>query len=150
MRDSKYNYSFTSYKDQNQDTYLDNHKKIQLSPKKILVIDDDLGILEALQAILEYGGFEVALDDGQDIENKVEKQTPDLILMDVSLGVRNGITVCNKLKNDPKTRMIPVILISAHYNLYNLSRLNQADDFIAKPFDMSALLNKISSFLGKE
>src|SRR3989344_6889946 len=146
MGDPRYGFSYISFKNRSgKGVSLNTQSKA--IPKKILVIDDDRGIVEVLEAILEYRGFEVVTDNGESIQRKIVKYIPDLILMDISLGRNNGSLICNDLKNDPMTKNIPVILISAHNNLQNYPQINQADDFIAKPFDMKELLNKISGLL---
>lgn len=74
----------------------------------------------------------------------VERTHPDLILMDVMLDDMDGREICTALKTDNDTHDIPVILISATHNLADsVNKPGGADDFIAKPFDISYLLERI-------
>lgn len=81
--------------------------------KRILVVDDDIEVLETIQLILEIGGFKVsALNDGEEIFNRIEKFSPDLILLDISLGHIDGRVLCEQLKSIESTSKIPILLIS--------------------------------------
>ena len=68
---------------------------------------------------------------------------PQLILLDVFLSGIDGIEVCNRLKENPKTKDIPIIMFSAHTNFNDIQKFCKADDFIAKPFDVKELVRKI-------
>jgi len=116
--------------------------------KKVLVVDDDLGILEALQAILEEEGYIVTVaDNGGYIENLPVDDLPNLILLDILLSGKDGRTIARQLKNQASTCHIPIILLSAHPNLKKDATSCGADDFVAKPFDIDALLTKIEQHL---
>lgn len=116
---------------------------------KILAVDDDADILEILQYILEDSGYEVEiLSDGGKLLDTVRRHTPDLILLDIMLGGYDGRDLCNTIKSDADTRSIPVIMISASHSLTDIFKQNCApNDFIAKPFDIKVLLNKIEKQL---
>lgn len=111
---------------------------------KVLIVDDNSDILWVVETVLKRYGFEVlALPKGEDVLPKTKLFSPDLILLDVFLSGIDGIEVCNKLKDNPKTKDIPVIMFSAHTNFEEVQKFCKADDFIAKPFDVSELVNKI-------
>ena len=111
--------------------------------KKILVADDDPAILEAIQMILELEGYNVDTTvDGQTIY-KMEKDFPDLLLLDIWMSGEDGRDICKYLKNDPLTKHIPIIMISASKDIMKSAKEAGANDFIAKPFDMNDLLAKI-------
>jgi CheY-like chemotaxis protein len=118
--------------------------------KKILAVDDNESILEVLNEILQQEGYEVVtLSTGKEVLRTVEKIHPDLILMDVMLDDQmDGRDICSVIKQDDDTQRIPVILISATHNPEDtMDHTGGADDFIAKPFDISFLLEKIGKQL---
>jgi DNA-binding response OmpR family regulator len=90
-------------------------------------------------------GYEIfGLNDGENILNHIRTFRPNLILMDVLLGEHNGIEICKMLKHEPETSNLPVILISGTHNLSGSLYLDgAADDFLAKPFDVAVLLEKV-------
>lgn len=113
--------------------------------QRILVVDDNEDILEVLQLILEDFDYEVVtLSDGHLLFDKIKEQRPDLILLDIMIGNMDGRELCRDVKSQKETHTIPVILISASHNLSELLKQGSApNDFLAKPFDISELLDKI-------
>ncbi|MBW4888744.1 response regulator [Mucilaginibacter sp. HMF5004] len=113
--------------------------------KKILVLDDDVFILSALQDVLEYYGYEVKTQTrGDKVFEQIEEYHPDLILLDVMLAEMDGREICRNIKEKPTTAEIPVILISATHNLADcLNQQLPPDDFVPKPFDIGTLMSKI-------
>ena len=115
--------------------------------KKILVLDDDLAILDALGDMLEYSGYKVTtLSRGDRVLDVIHTYHPDLILLDVMLADLDGREICKNIKQDADKDVanIPVILISATHDLSKtLDQTGAPDDFVAKPFDMDNLLHKI-------
>ncbi len=111
---------------------------------RVLIVDDNSDILWVVETVLKRYGFEVmALPKGEDVIPKTKLFSPHLILLDVFLSGIDGIEVCNKLKENPKTKDIPVIMFSAHTNFSDIQKFCKADDFIAKPFDVNELVSKI-------
>jgi DNA-binding response OmpR family regulator len=115
------------------------------SQQHILVVDDQPGNLKSLEQILRYN-YQVSLaSSGQECLDRIARNPPDLILLDVDMPQMDGLTVCRMIKADPAKSMIPVIFVSA------LSRLSErlagyrvgADDYISKPYDVDELLAKI-------
>lgn len=113
--------------------------------KRILVVDDDTGILEVLTDILYEYNFDVkAISRGELVFDEANNYQPDLILMDVMLSGMDGRNICKSLKADPNLNRIPVILLSANVNAYSVMFDKGApNDFVAKPFDMNNLINRI-------
>jgi len=111
--------------------------------KKIVVVDDDQGIRDVLQIILERAGYNVELhaDANQILKNNFSK--PDLFVIDRLLSGMDGLDVCKYLKEQPLTKDIPVIMISAAPGIDALSQHAGADDFLEKPFDRTHLLQLI-------
>src|SRR5215470_11887931 len=115
---------------------------MQQQTKRILVVDDDPDILDALEIILEFAGYEVkTTEKGEYVENlrDVNGGLPDLIILDVLLSGKDGRLICQKLKSQDDTKHIPIIMISAHPNAEQSVAAVGADDFMAKPFDMDEL-----------
>lgn len=116
--------------------------------KRVLVADDDPAIVDSMQMMLEMEGFEVnTIVDGEMIY-KMENY-PDVMLLDIWMSGQDGREICKYLKNDPKTSHIPVIMISASRDVKESAKKAGADDFIAKPFEMEELVNKVR-FYAKE
>lgn len=115
--------------------------------KNILLIDDDPGILEAIKAILEFGGFRVTTaPDDNHIYDLEKDKLPSVILLDLLLSGRDGKEIAKKLKSTPKTKHLPIIMLSAHPSAQEAAIEAGADDFIAKPFDMDELLDKVKKY----
>ena len=117
--------------------------------KKILVVDDDPDILDALQFMLEDAGYEVkTTEKGEYAENLRDTNSglPDVIILDVLLSGKDGRLICQKLKSQQETKHIPIIMISAHPNAKQSVTAVGADDFVAKPFDVDELLAKIAQY----
>jgi DNA-binding response OmpR family regulator len=117
--------------------------------KKILVVDDDPDILDALQFMLEDAGYEVKTSEkGEYAENLHDSNggLPDVIILDVLLSGKDGRLICQKLKSQEETKRIPIIMISAHPNAKQSVSAVGADDFMAKPFDMDDLLATIAKY----
>ncbi len=117
--------------------------------KKILVVDDDPDILDALRLALEDGGYEVTTTEkGEYAENLRDTNggLPDVILLDVLLSGKDGRIICQRLKSRDDTKHIPVLMMSAHPNAQQSVKAVGADDFLAKPFDVDELLEKIAEY----
>src|SRR5258708_16239759 len=81
--------------------------------KKILVADDDLAICDSLQFMLEEEGYSVATTLNGETVQKLEKEFPDLLLLDIWMSWQDGREICNQLKNQLASKHIPIILVSA-------------------------------------
>ncbi len=118
--------------------------------KKVMIADDDPGILDAVEAMLEYGGYEVSSTANGATVLDIKSNLPDLLLLDIWMSGTDGRDVCKQLKAQELTKDMPIIMISASTELENSAKDAGADDFLEKPFDMEELLNKISYFLDKK
>src|SRR5687768_12670519 len=117
--------------------------------KKVLIIDDDPDILEAIQMILTTGGYEsVVTMKGDETYQKVHDFAPDLIILDVLLSGNDGRIICKTLKHDDVTKRIPVIMISAHPSAEVSVNECGADSFIPKPFSVKGLLSEVAKYIG--
>lgn len=114
--------------------------------KKVILADDDAGILDAVGMMLELEGFDVTTTlDGNEIFST--GFTPDLYILDIWMSGSDGRDLCKKLKATPATHHIPVMLISASNDLQRSASDAGADDFLPKPFDMELLVTKINRLL---
>lgn len=128
---------------------MDQKNKQQNKDIKILVIDDDDGIIQAFRVILEMAGYQFETSMNADvIKTFTKKNIPHLILLDVLLSGADGRDICFKLKKQALTKDIPIIMISAHPSAKKSIKEMGADDFLAKPFEMKALLSKIKKYTG--
>ncbi len=117
--------------------------------KRVLVVDDDHGILEALQILLEEAGYTVqTTPDGSKVPLEINAFSPDVILLDIWMSGQNGHDICKRLKSMEQTKEIPVILISANRDMATISKACGADDYVAKPFELDELLNKVEKYSG--
>ena len=115
--------------------------------KKILIADDDPAILEVLTLFREDVGYEVeTTHDGHTLQ-AFEHGHPDLLLLDIWMSGWNGRDLCRFLKSQEETRHLPILLVSANRDMERIAREAGADDFIAKPFDLDKLLEKIERLL---
>lgn len=119
--------------------------------KKILIIDDDIDILDSLQILLENEGYSIRVTHTADDARQVAvSHKPDLILLDLLLSGKDGAMVCQDLKKHPLTKHIPVVIMSAHPNVKKRAEICDADEFLAKPFEINDLLNAINRHIFSE
>lgn len=117
---------------------------------KIMVVDDDQAILDCVRLLLELNNYQViTISDGR-IENKVKREKPDLILLDVWMSGVDGRDVCKSLKQNKEFKGIPIIMFSASKDVAESVDSVGADDFIEKPFEIDELLNKIEKYIRRE
>lgn len=121
--------------------------------QKILIVDDEPFNIDFLEQELEelnYATF--AASNGLEALNQVSKESPDLILLDIMMPVMDGFEVLKRLKDNPGTRDIPVIIISANNDLKGVVKGIElgAEDYLPKPFEPTLLHARISACLVKK
>ncbi len=115
--------------------------------KKIYVVDDDEGILDGFQVMLESEGYHVEISQNADmLVNLPKNKIPDLIILDILLSGQDGRDICTQLKNNPNMKRIPIIMVSAHPNAEKSVQNCGADEFLNKPFEIDDLLKKIKKY----
>ncbi|MDQ3098753.1 MAG: response regulator [bacterium] len=114
---------------------------------KILIIDDDRPILEAITVILEEEGYDVRGSIQGDTIYSLTSPLPDLILLDIWLSGHNGGDLLAFLKSKELLKDIPVVIISANRNLPEIAKDSGATTYIEKPFDIDKLLAVVKSLL---
>ncbi|MBC7327016.1 response regulator [bacterium] len=113
-------------------------------PKKILVVDDEKPIVRLVQVNLEHAGYEVVTAyDGKEALEKVEQEKPDLIILDVMMPQMDGFEVMQRLQANPKTRDIPVIMLTAKAQDADVFRGWQSGVtlYLTKPFSPFELIS---------
>lgn len=114
---------------------------------KVMVVDDDEAILEALRDTLEVEGYDVVTTtSGEETIKMADQHRPQVILLDMLLSGIDGRDVCRELKANNGTDDIPVIMFSAHPNVEASVMACGSDMFLAKPFDIDFLLNAIQRY----
>jgi len=117
---------------------------------KILVVDDETYIVELVKFNLEKEGYQVAVAyDGQNALNMVEREVPDLIVLDIMLPHMDGLQVCRNLKKDERYHSIPIIMLTARAEEVDtiMGLELGADDYIKKPFSPRELVARIKARL---
>ena len=107
--------------------------------EKVLVIDDNAGILFVMRKALELKGYEVHTSDAFTGVDAVEKIAPNLMYLDISLVGKDGREVAQELKGDARTKHIPIVILTAYPNADELAREAGADDYLSKPFELAEL-----------
>lgn len=116
----------------------------------ILVVDDDSSTLRLVGYMLERGGFQVQLAaDGEDGLAKALRQPPDLVVLDVMMPGLNGYQVCERLRTEPRTAHIPVIILTARSQRIDQQTALEAgaDLYLSKPVSPTELLGKVNDLL---
>jgi putative two-component system response regulator len=116
----------------------------------VLVVDDIEANRNLVSRVLAGDGHSVAVaEDGQSALQSVKRDPPDLVLMDVMMPKLDGIEVCRRLKQQPSTRLVPVVLVTALQNSDDRIRGIEAgaDDFVSKPFNPHELRARVRSLI---
>ena len=123
-----------------------------MGPKKILIVDDEVDLVETVRFPLEMEGFNVLVSyNGEDALNQARKEKPDLILLDLMLPKLDGYKVCRLLKFDERYKNIPILMLTAKTQEKDkaLGMETGANDYITKPFDLDKLVEKVKTYLSK-
>jgi CheY-like chemotaxis protein len=113
--------------------------KTTLLKKKVLIIDDNPGILFALQKALEFDGYDVEATAIFEGTSGVSKSAPDIIFLDIFLASQDGREITRELKSHKGTKHIPIVILSAYPGIDKLAEEAGADDYLAKPFELTTL-----------
>ncbi len=121
--------------------------------KKVLVVDDELGVRRLVSKILsqDYDVLEAA--NGAEALDIVNNLHPDIVLMDMMMPVMDGLSACCAIKKDPNTKEIPVVMLTAiTYDLNKKLAENVAgaNAYLTKPFESHQLLNTVSHLLSQD
>lgn len=125
-------------------------QKEQEKKPVVLVVDDNQQNLELLQAYLEdMDCVTVPANDGLEAMEIISKNPPDLILLDIMMPKMSGFEVCKRIKNDPQTGNIPVIMVTALNEFGDIERGvdSGTDDFLSKPVNKLELITRVKTML---
>ena len=121
-----------------------------MAKTEILIVEDDRSLADVLEYNLKQTGYEVALArDGQDGLNRARAKLPDLIVLDLMLPVVDGLEVCRRLRADPATAGVLILMLTA-----KAEEVDQvvgfsvgADDYVTKPFSVKVLIERVKALL---
>jgi two-component system, OmpR family, alkaline phosphatase synthesis response regulator PhoP len=125
----------------------------QSNKKKVLVVDDELGVRRLVRQILSQNYAVLEAQDGEEAVNIARNQDPDLILMDMMMPKMDGLTACRAIKQDQATKGIVVVMLTAIG--YDLNRklaenVAGASAYMTKPFDSQELLSTVGRLLSSK
>lgn len=121
-----------------------------LPQSTVMIVDDNPQNVELLQAFLETLPVKiVTAGDGVQALERIKDHNPDLILLDIMMPRMSGFQVCRKIKSDPKTRDIQVLMVTALNELGDIEQASECgtDDFVSKPVNRFELLTRVRSLL---
>jgi CheY-like chemotaxis protein len=122
-------------------------------PATVLVVDDDPVIQKLLQVNFEMEGYSViTAGDGEEGLAKAQAEHPDAVVLDVMMPKMDGLEVARRLKSDPDTEGIPIILLSAKAQQADIQAgtATGAEEYLTKPFDPLELLQRVGELIARK
>jgi CheY-like chemotaxis protein len=122
-------------------------------PQRVLVVDDDPHVLQLLRVNFELEGYEVdSAGDGQEALDRIAAKRPDVVVCDIMMPRMNGLEMVERLRSDPSTAKLPIVLVSAKAQQSDLSAGDEAgaDAYVTKPFDPQDLLDAVAKLLKRK
>ncbi|TKJ41536.1 hypothetical protein CEE37_02945 [candidate division LCP-89 bacterium B3_LCP] len=123
---------------------------IEDNNSRVLVVDDDSMVREVLLTKLERAGYSVdGAADGKAALDKLTANPPDLLVLDIKMPDMDGYEVCQKLRNDDRTKTLPVLMLTAYGGIDHIIKGLEAgaDDYVTKPFHIEEVLVRVRSLL---
>ncbi|MFQ3649029.1 MAG: response regulator [Gemmataceae bacterium] len=120
------------------------------TPARILIAEDTPQAAELLELYLSEAGYDTAIaSDGEETMRRLKEYRPDLVLLDVMMPRLSGFEVCKRLRSDPATREIGVIMVTALDQQTDIDRAVEAgtDDFLSKPINKEELFKRVRALL---
>ena len=121
-----------------------------MAKQKILIVEDEESLLKLESILLTSKGYDVrGVSNGQLALDSIEEERPDLVLLDIMLPEIDGFEVCQRIKDNPETKDIPVIMLTAKKSREDMARGEKvgADWYITKPFKSAMVIETIQRFL---
>ncbi len=120
---------------------------------QVLVVDDEENIQELIRLGLRYEGFQVeSASNGPDAISAAQRLNPDLIILDLMLPGMDGLEVCRRLRINPTTQDIPILMLTAKDEVHDrvVGLDTGADDYLTKPFDFEELVARVKAILRRQ
>jgi DNA-binding response OmpR family regulator len=120
--------------------------------KKILITDDEVNIVTALQFVLERGGYVVRVaGTGDAVLREMEEFAPDLVLLDIMMPGLNGYEACQRIRQNPAWQKVKIIMLTAKGRDVDVTKglAMGADAYVTKPFSTKGLLTQVKQLLGE-
>lgn len=114
--------------------------------RRVLIAEDNPDIVEALTMMLEDADYIVEATQGRETLAKVVAMLPDLLFLDIWMPGMDGREICEYLKSHAHTKHIPIIMLSANKDTATIAKAAGADTFLAKPFEMDAVLALVKKY----
>lgn len=121
-----------------------------MAKKKILIVEDEESLLKLESILLTSKGYAVrGVANGQEALDAIQEERPDLVLLDIMLPEIDGFEVCQRIKSNPETQDLPVIMLTAKKSREDMARGEKvgADWYITKPFKSAMVIETIQRFL---
>jgi len=119
--------------------------------KKVLIVDDEAIMISVLQRHVSNAGYEhISASNGQEALEKIEREHPDLVLLDLMMPGMNGFQTCRKIRENENTKKLPVIIVTALRSESDsgAAGASGANEFIVKPVDGTHLAQRLRHYLG--
>ncbi len=118
---------------------------INIGKLTLILVDDDKDLLFLMKRLLVQEGFVVKLShNGKDLHDIIRTETPDLILLDITMDGVDGAEICSELKSVDQTKAIPILLLSSNENIAERARQCGADGYFSKPLEIELLKQQLS------
>ena len=119
-----------------------------MSGEKILLVDDDQDFAQLLEFDLRKKGYNVArAGNGEEGLEKVKTENPGLIILDIKMPKMDGYTFVRRLKKEPDSKDIPVIVLTSYEPMKDMFQLEGVSDYFVKSANMEALLKVVEKYL---
>ncbi|TWT58578.1 Alkaline phosphatase synthesis transcriptional regulatory protein PhoP [Thalassoglobus neptunius] len=121
-----------------------------MTKPRVLIVEDEIPILDALLYNLQKENFDVTTaTDGREALRKCQSQVPDIVILDLMIPPPDGLQVCRELRSDPRTKNVRILMLTAKdHETDEIVGFNMgADDYVAKPFRMRPLIERVKALL---
>ena len=121
------------------------------SKKKIFYAEDSDSLIKLMTYKLQNEGYDVTVfSTGENVYESAVTEKPDLVILDLMMPIKDGLTVLKEIKSDPATESIPVIMLTTNAEEENILKALEigAEEYITKPFSTAVLLAKIKKIIG--
>lgn len=118
--------------------------------EKILIVDDEVDVVEVIEMLLKNQGYEViSAHNGFEALERIEKEIPDLVILDIMMPQMDGLEACGKMRKNKKMDNVPIVMFSAKLSAVDKKEAFEAgaDGFITKPFNARGFIAGIKTYL---